>query len=83
VVLREEESGQEMRREASSRPAKNGGVDSDASLNVQRKKLLAVSEKLCQQLLDAPTSAGPTPNQLRASDQGMITIIPVEQVGLR
>jgi integrase len=37
-------------------------------------------EKLCQQLADVPTPAGPTPNQLSASHQEAKTIIPVEKV---
>jgi integrase len=41
---------------------------------------IVAMEKLCQQLTDVPTPAGPTPNQLREEQQGVGTIIPVEQV---
>jgi hypothetical protein len=37
-------------------------------------------EKLCQQLADVPTPAGPTPNQLSTEHQGTKTIIPLEKV---
>jgi hypothetical protein len=37
-------------------------------------------EKLCQQLADVPTPAGPTPNQLSAGSQETKTIIPLEKV---
>jgi hypothetical protein len=41
---------------------------------------IAAMEKLCQQLVDVPTPAGPTPKQLGAEKQAMSTVIPVEQV---
>jgi len=37
-------------------------------------------EKLCQQLADIPTPAGPTPKQLGAGEQGRNDVIPLEQV---
>lgn len=37
-------------------------------------------EKLCQQLADVPTPAGPTPNQLSTGNQGAKTSIPLENV---
>lgn len=37
-------------------------------------------EKLCQQLADVPTPAGPTPNQLSAGHTEVKKIIPVERV---
>jgi hypothetical protein len=37
-------------------------------------------EKLCRQLANVPTPAGPTPNQLAAEGQTRQPIIPVEQV---
>ena len=41
---------------------------------------VAAIEKLCQQLADVPTPAGPTPNQLGTGKQAKSTIIPVERV---
>jgi hypothetical protein len=40
-------------------------------------------EKLCQQLADVPTPAGPTPNQLSTAQQKIPTVIPVEKVHRR
>jgi integrase len=40
-------------------------------------------EKLCQQLADVPTPAGPTPNQLSTAQQKTPTVIPVEKVHRR
>jgi hypothetical protein len=37
-------------------------------------------EKLCQQLADVPTPAGPTPNQLSTGNQETKTFIPLEKV---
>ncbi len=37
-------------------------------------------EKLCQQLADVPTPAGPTPNQMATAGNGAQVIIPVERV---
>jgi integrase len=37
-------------------------------------------EKLCQQLADVPTPAGPTPNQLSGGQKQAETIIPIEKV---
>ncbi len=37
-------------------------------------------EKLCQQLAEVPTPAGPTPSQLMTGNQGVQTLIPVERV---
>jgi hypothetical protein len=41
---------------------------------------VAAMEKLCQQLSDIPTPAGPTPKQLTSEQQGLKTVIPVEKV---
>jgi len=37
-------------------------------------------EKLCQQLVDVPTPAGPTPKQLETEKHGLKTVIPLEKV---
>jgi hypothetical protein len=41
---------------------------------------ISAMEKLCQQLADVPTPAGPTPKQLTGMTGGEQTIIPVEQI---
>src|SRR6266699_3941661 len=41
---------------------------------------IAAMEKLCQQLTDVPTPAGPTPNQLALDSQSSKTVIPVEHI---
>ncbi len=41
---------------------------------------ITAMEKLCQQLADVPTPAGPTPNQIVTNEQRKTTVIPVEQV---
>jgi hypothetical protein len=40
-------------------------------------------EKLCQQLADVPTPAGPTPNQLALANQSRQAVIPVERIHRR
>ena len=40
-------------------------------------------EKLCQQLADVPTPAGPTPNQLALENESRQTVIPVERIQRR
>ncbi len=41
---------------------------------------IVAMEKLCQQLADVPTPAGPTPNQLAIAQQKTQTVIPVEKI---